>query len=77
MCAGTCWLSFFTVPSRHAAQDLIDALEPENPTESLWALCDSGQMEAIAPEIPLLRMEQDPIHRHKDCLLYTSDAADE
>ena len=59
------------MPSRHAAQDLIDALEPENPTESLWALCDSGQMEAIAPEIPLLRMEQDPIHRHKDVLAHT------
>lgn len=53
------------------AQDLIDALSPEDPTDSLWALCDSGRMEAIAPEIPLLRMEQDPIHRHKDVLAHT------
>jgi len=28
-------------------------------------------MEAIAPELPLLRMEQDPIHRHKDVLTHT------
>ena len=28
-------------------------------------------MDAIAPEIPLLRMEQDPIHRHKDVLAHT------
>lgn len=54
-----------------AAQDLIDALAPENPSDALWALCDSGRMELIAPEIPLLRMEQDPIHRHKDVLAHT------
>ncbi len=28
-------------------------------------------MDTIAPEIPLLRMEQDPIHRHKDVLAHT------
>ena len=28
-------------------------------------------MEDLAPEIPLLRMEQDPIHRHKDVLTHT------
>lgn len=28
-------------------------------------------MDEIAPEIPLLRMEQDPIHRHKDVLAHS------
>ncbi len=28
-------------------------------------------MDTIAPELPLLRMEQDPIHRHKDVLAHT------
>ena len=28
-------------------------------------------MNDLAPEIPLLRMEQDPIHRHKDVLAHT------
>ncbi len=54
-----------------AAQDLIDALLPDDPTDTLWELCDSGKMDTIAPEIPLLRMEQDPIHRHKDVLAHT------
>lgn len=53
------------------AQDLIDALMPDDPTESLWKILDSGRMEEIAPELPLLRMEQDPIHRHKDVLAHT------
>lgn len=53
------------------ANELLDALMPEDPTESLWAILDSGRMEAIAPELPLLRMEQDPIHRHKDVLSHT------
>lgn len=53
------------------ADVLVEALLPEDPTETLWALFDSGRMEDIAPELPLLRMEQDPIHRHKDVLAHT------
>ena len=53
------------------AQDLLDALAVDDPTNSLWSLCDSGRMDEIAPEIPLLRMEQDPIHRHKDVLAHS------
>lgn len=53
------------------AQDLIDALGPENPTDSLWEILDSGRMDEIAPELSLLSMEQDPIHRHKDVLAHT------
>jgi len=32
---------------------------------------DSGEMDHLVPEFPLLRMEQDPIHRHKDVLSHT------
>lgn len=53
------------------AQDLIEALAPDDPTESLWEIFDSGRMDDIAPELSLLRMEQDPIHRHKDVLSHT------
>ena len=52
-------------------QDLVDALMPDDPSNSLWSILDSGRMETIAPELPLLRMEQDPIHRHKDVLAHT------
>lgn len=53
------------------AQALVDVLEPDDPTDSLWAAFDSGRMDSIAPELSLLRMEQDPIHRHKDVLAHT------
>jgi poly(A) polymerase len=32
---------------------------------------DSGEIEELIPELPLLAMEQDPIHRHKDVLAHT------
>jgi len=64
-------LSFHVVAIGSEAQELIDALMPEDPTTSLWKIFDSGRMEDIAPELPLLRMEQDPIHRHKDVLTHT------
>ena len=53
------------------AEDLIEALGPDDPTDSLWRVFDSGRMDDIAPELGLLRMEQDPIHRHKDVLSHT------
>jgi len=59
------------VASTQDAEDLIAALMPEDPTDALWGILDTGRMETIAPELPLLRMEQDPIHRHKDVLAHT------
>ncbi len=53
------------------AEDLVAVLSPEDPSESLWSAFDSGRMDEIAPELGLLRMEQDPIHRHKDVLSHT------
>ena len=37
----------------------------------LWASIGSGEMDILVPELPLLAMEQDPIHRHKDVLAHT------
>jgi len=45
-------------------------LEPDC-APGLWASVDSGEMDVLVPELPLLRMEQDPIHRHKDVLSHT------
>ncbi len=53
------------------AQVLVDVLAPDDPTDSLWAAFDAGRMDSVAPELSLLRMEQDPIHRHKDVLAHT------
>jgi poly(A) polymerase len=52
-------------------QLLIDALTAPDPTEGLWSLCDSGLADEVVPELPALRLEQDPIHRHKDVLAHT------
>ena len=38
---------------------------------ALWAAVDSGRIDDLVPELPLLRMEQDPVHRHKDVLAHT------
>ena len=45
-------------------------LEPDC-APGLWASVDSGEMDHLIPELLLLRMEQDPIHRHKDVLAHT------
>lgn len=52
-------------------QILIDALSEDDPSRALWSMCDSGIANEIVPEIPALRLEQDPIHRHKDVLAHT------
>lgn len=43
----------------------------EDPTDGLWQAVDSGLAEELVPELPALRLEQDPIHRHKDVLAHT------
>ncbi len=55
-----------------AARDrLCSVLIAPDPTDGLWELCDSGEAGDIVPELPALRLEQDPIHRHKDVLAHT------
>lgn len=50
---------------------LDTVLLAEDPTDGLWRFCDSGLADEIVPELPALRLEQDPIHRHKDVLAHT------
>jgi poly(A) polymerase len=52
-------------------QMLADILVEPDPTDGLWSICDAGVAEQIVPELPALRLEQDPIHRHKDVLAHT------
>ncbi len=51
--------------------ELCELLTGTDPAPGLWSAIDSGRMAVIIPELPLLRMEQDPIHRHKDVLAHT------
>jgi poly(A) polymerase len=41
------------------------------PAAGLWFCVDTGLAEEFLPELPAMRLEQDPIHRHKDVLAHT------
>jgi poly(A) polymerase len=41
------------------------------PSAGLWFAIDTGLAGEFLPELPSMRLEQDPIHRHKDVLTHT------
>ena len=43
----------------------------DRPSAGLWFLIDTGLIDHFFPEIRGMRLEQDPIHRHKDVLTHT------
>jgi poly(A) polymerase len=53
------------------ADQLTEILLSDDVSASLWAAVDRGVMDELVPELAALRMEQDPIHRHKDVLTHT------
>ena len=60
-----------TSTSTEPADALTAILMADDVSASLWAAVDSGLMDDLVPELLALRMEQDPIHRHKDVLSHT------
>ena len=52
-------------------EQFSEILLAQDPTEGLWVALESGLLERVAPEIPALKMEQDPVHRHKDVLTHS------
>ncbi len=53
------------------AVELSAILLADDVEAALWSAVDSGRIDELVPELPALRMEQDPIHRHKDVLAHT------
>lgn len=43
----------------------------DDPSDGLWFLVDTGLIDQFLPEFSRMRLEQDPIHRHKDVLTHT------
>jgi poly(A) polymerase len=43
----------------------------DDPSAGLWFLVETGLAQEFLPELPEMRVEQDPIHRHKDVLSHT------
>ncbi|MGH9088998.1 MAG: CCA tRNA nucleotidyltransferase [Acidimicrobiales bacterium] len=46
------------------------------PSRALWFVVDTGLADEFLPELPGLRLEQDPVHRHKDVLAHTLAVVD-
>ena len=60
------------IVSAERIRDELDKLiVVDDPTAGLWFLYETGLFDEFMPEIPGLRLEQDPIHRHKDVLAHT------
>ena len=43
----------------------------DDPAAGLWFLVETGLAEQFLPELPAMRLEMDPIHRHKDVLAHS------
>ena len=60
------------IVSAERIRDELDKLiTVDHPSAGLWFLVDTGLAEHFLPEIPAMRLEHDPIHRHKDVLSHT------
>ena len=60
------------IVSAERIRDEFDKLMvTDDPSSGLWFLVDTGLLDEFLPELPAMRLEQDPIHRHKDVLAHT------
>ncbi len=59
------------VSAERVRDELCKLLVVEDPSAGLWFLVDVGLADIVLPELPAMRVEQDPIHRHKDVLAHT------
>ena len=69
------------VASMHARLEIVSAerirdeldklIVVDHPSAGLWFTIETGLADDFLPELPAMRLEQDPIHRHKDVLTHT------
>jgi poly(A) polymerase len=59
------------VSAERVRAELDRLLGGEHVVAALRMLVDTGLAEIFLPELPALRLEQDPVHRHKDVLEHT------
>ncbi len=61
-----------SIVSRERIQNELDKLiTVKDPSNGLWFIVDTHLADEFLPELPAMRLEQDPIHRHKDVLAHT------
>ncbi len=59
------------VSAERIRDELSRLLLVDDPTAGLWLLCETGLSDEFLPELNALRLQQDPIHSHKDVLAHT------
>jgi poly(A) polymerase len=59
------------VSAERLRDELDKLLTLPSPAKGLWFLVNTGLAAEFLPELPDMRLEQDPIHRHKDVLAHT------
>jgi poly(A) polymerase len=59
------------VSAERVRDELSKLLVVDDPSAGLWFLVDAELANEFLPELRGLRLEQDPIHRHKDVLSHT------
>ena len=60
------------IVSAERIRDELDKLiTVDHPSAGLWFAIETGLADEFLPELPSMRLEQDPIHRHKDVLTHT------
>ena len=60
------------IVSAERVRDELDKLiVVDHPSAGLWFALETGLADEFLPELPAMRLEQDPIHRHKDVLTHT------
>jgi poly(A) polymerase len=61
-----------SIVSAERIRDELDKLMVvEHPSAGLWFCVETGLADEFLPELPGMRLEQDPIHRHKDVLTHS------
>ncbi|MBS1837077.1 MAG: CCA tRNA nucleotidyltransferase, partial [Actinobacteria bacterium] len=59
------------VSAERIRDELCKLVMVPDPSAGLWFVHDTGLAAMFLPELPAMRLEQDPIHRHKDVLSHT------
>ncbi|MEI7546790.1 MAG: CCA tRNA nucleotidyltransferase [Actinomycetota bacterium] len=59
------------VSAERMRDELDKLLTLPHPSAGLWFAIETGLADQFLPELPAMRLEQDPLHRHKDVLTHT------
>lgn len=59
------------ISAERIRDELSKMLLADDPSTGLWLISRTGLSDEFLPELNAMRLEQDPIHRHKDVLAHT------